>query len=56
MLRPKKGIKRIRQGMLVHPGGAMSPFDAWLIVRGLTTLPLRMERHCKSRRALGALR
>jgi len=32
--------------MLVHLGGAMSPFNAWLIARGLMTLPLRMERHC----------
>ncbi|RPF53999.1 methionine gamma-lyase [Aquisalibacillus elongatus] len=26
-------------------GGAMSPFDAWLLLRGLKTLPIRMERH-----------
>ena len=29
--------------MLVHLGGALSPFNAWLISRGLTTLPLRMQ-------------
>lgn len=23
----------------------MSPFDAWLLIRGLKTLPIRMERH-----------
>ena len=34
--------------MLVHLGGAMSPFNAWLILRGLATLPLRMERHCQN--------
>jgi methionine-gamma-lyase len=34
--------------MLVHLGGAMSPFNAWLIMRGLATLPLRMERHCQN--------
>ncbi|MBM7660520.1 methionine-gamma-lyase [Bacillus mesophilus] len=27
-------------------GGIMSPFDAWLLLRGLKTLPVRMERHC----------
>ncbi len=27
-------------------GAVLSPFDAYLIVRGLKTLPLRMERHC----------
>jgi cystathionine beta-lyase/cystathionine gamma-synthase len=45
---PREGIQRIRKEMLVHLGGAMSPFNAWLILRGLATLPLRMERHCQS--------
>ncbi len=26
-------------------GAIMSPFDAWLLIRGLKTLPVRMERH-----------
>jgi len=29
-------------------GGIQSPFDAFLALRGLKTLPLRMERHCES--------
>jgi methionine-gamma-lyase len=29
-------------------GGIMSPFDAWLLIRGLKTLPVRMERHCEN--------
>lgn len=29
-------------------GGKISPFEAWLILRGLRTLPIRMERHMKS--------
>ena len=48
VLGPRKGIQRIRKDMLVHLGGAMSPFNAWLILRGLATLPLRMERHCRN--------
>jgi cystathionine beta-lyase/cystathionine gamma-synthase len=32
--------------MLVHLGGALSPFNAWLILRGLVTLPERMHKHC----------
>ena len=48
VLGPPKGIRRIRKEMLVHLGGAMSPFNAWLILRGLATLPLRMERHCQN--------
>lgn len=39
-------IKELRKKMLVHLGGAASPFNAWLIARGATTLPLRMEKHC----------
>lgn len=27
-------------------GAIPSPFDAWLILRGIKTLPVRMERHC----------
>ena len=53
--RPRRGgpgqakeIQRIRREMLVHLGGAMSPFNAWLILRGLVTLPLRMQQHCES--------
>ncbi|TCP30606.1 methionine-gamma-lyase [Scopulibacillus darangshiensis] len=27
-------------------GGIISPFDAWLLLRGLKTLPVRIDRHC----------
>lgn len=27
-------------------GGIISPFDAWLLLRGLKTLPVRLDRHC----------
>jgi O-acetylhomoserine (thiol)-lyase len=29
-------------------GSAQSPFDAWVTLQGMETLPLRMERHCKN--------
>ncbi|WP_080872268.1 methionine gamma-lyase [Oceanobacillus timonensis] len=29
-------------------GGVLSPFDAWLVIRGLKTLPLRMDRHAEN--------
>ncbi|MDQ1144734.1 methionine-gamma-lyase [Bacillus sp. SORGH_AS 510] len=29
-------------------GGIISPFDAWLLLRGLKTLPIRMDRHCEN--------
>jgi len=44
----REEIHRIRQGMLIHLGGAMSPFNAWLINRGLATLSLRMQKHQQS--------
>jgi methionine-gamma-lyase len=45
---PQKEIQRIRKEMLVHLGGALSPFNAWLILRGAVTLPLRMQQHSSS--------
>jgi len=33
-------------------GPALSPFNAWLLLQGLETLPLRMERHCANARAV----
>jgi methionine-gamma-lyase len=45
---PSEGIHRLRKEGLVHLGGTLSPFNAWLIARGLATLPLRMARHCDS--------
>ncbi len=29
-------------------GGILSPFEAWMCLRGIKTLPLRMDRHCLS--------
>lgn len=33
-------------------GGAASPFNAWLVLRGVRTLPLRMEAHSRNGRVL----
>lgn len=35
-------------------GAVPSPFDAWLVLRGIKTLPVRMERQCSSAEALAA--
>ena len=48
----KEEIKKLRKSMLIHLGGAASPYNAWLISRGLATLHLRMERHCSNAMAL----
>ena len=39
-------VQDLRTGALHHVGGAVSPFNAWLIMRGSVTLPLRLERQC----------
>lgn len=41
-------IQHIKLTVLKDIGATISPHDAWLILRGLKTLPIRMERHCKS--------
>jgi cystathionine gamma-synthase len=35
-------------------GAVPGPFDAWLVLRGLKTLAIRMERHCANARAVVA--
>jgi cystathionine beta-lyase/cystathionine gamma-synthase len=35
-------------------GGVMGPFEAWLALRGLKTLPLRIERQCENAREISA--
>jgi methionine-gamma-lyase len=39
---------KIRDAYVNHFGPSMSPFNAWLILRGLKTLVVRMDRHCGS--------
>jgi O-acetylhomoserine (thiol)-lyase len=39
-----------RQRSLRTLGNQQSPFDAWVTLQGLETLPLRMEKHCENAR------
>ncbi|MCX8577869.1 bifunctional O-acetylhomoserine aminocarboxypropyltransferase/cysteine synthase [Gilliamella sp. B2717] len=41
-------IARCRVIPLRNMGAALSPFNTFLILQGLETLPLRMERHCQN--------
>lgn len=41
----KKYLDIIRAQAQVNLGGVISPFNAWLIMRGAATLPLRMKQH-----------
>lgn len=33
-------------------GGILGPFEAWLVLRGMKTLPLRMQRQCENAREI----
>jgi methionine-gamma-lyase len=41
-------IDKIRADAMVNVGGAISPFNAWLIMRGAVSLPIRMRQHNQS--------
>lgn len=41
-------IESLRKNTLVDTGGILAPFNAWLLLRGLKTLPVRMDRHCEN--------
>jgi len=45
------GMRRLRD-MAIETGGTMAPLEAWLALRGLMTLELRMERHSRSAQSL----
>ncbi|MFB3739380.1 MAG: PLP-dependent aspartate aminotransferase family protein [Candidatus Velamenicoccus archaeovorus] len=44
-------VRELRE-TAIDTGGTLAPFDAWLILRGLLTLELRMQRHSASALAL----
>lgn len=41
-------ITRMRVALLRDTGAAISPFNAWLLLQGLETLPLRVQRHVEN--------
>ncbi len=45
-------MMELRFDYMSELGGVMSPFDAWLLIRGLKTLSLRMDRHVENAMAL----
>src|ERR1700722_13129459 len=45
VLGPAAYIGRVRTVLLRNTGAALSPFNAFLFLQGIETLPLRMERH-----------
>lgn len=47
-LLPPETIENIRWSTLTKLGGAISPFNAWLLLRGIQTLHVRLERMCSN--------
>ena len=47
-------VERIRHDAVVDVGGVISPFNAWMIMRGSVTLPLRLRQHLSSAERIAA--
>jgi methionine-gamma-lyase len=45
-------LEPLRTEALSHFGGVISPFNAWLILRGMATLPIRMREHATNAMAV----
>ena len=45
LLGNRASLMQLHQSATVRLGGIMSPFNAWLVMRGMATLPLRMKAH-----------
>ncbi|HWA48355.1 MAG TPA: O-succinylhomoserine sulfhydrylase [Dongiaceae bacterium] len=43
-----KYINETLQPFIRHTGPSLSPVNAWILLKGLETLDLRMQRHCES--------
>jgi len=48
VLGSKEFIEEKLHNFLKHTGPSLSPFNAWVMLKGLETLPVRVERHCAS--------
>lgn len=45
-------VEDVLKPFLRHTGPALSPFNAWILLKGLETLGLRLDQHCANARAL----
>jgi len=51
-LLPAGFLEEIRWSTMVKWGAPLAPFNAWLLLRGIQTLPVRLERQCRTAMAL----
>ena len=52
VLGTKKWVEEVLQPFTRNTGPALSPFNAWVILKGLETLPLRVTAMCRSAAAI----
>lgn len=52
ILGSKEFISEAKLGLQKLTGAILSPFDSYLLIRGLKTLPIRMEKHCSNAMAV----
>jgi O-succinylhomoserine sulfhydrylase len=52
VLGAKKWIEETLQPFIRNTGPTLSPFNAWLLLKGLETLPLRVDAACRSAAAI----
>lgn len=55
ILGSKKFIEETLQPFCRHTGPHMSPFNAWILLKSLETLELRVERHCSNAARIAAV-
>jgi O-succinylhomoserine sulfhydrylase len=55
ILGKRKFIDETLMPFVRHTGPHMSQFNAWLLLKSLETLPLRVEKHCSNAAALAAM-
>jgi len=48
VLGSKANLTPLRKKTAIRLGGVLSPFNAWLILRGIATFPLRMRAHAEN--------
>ncbi len=52
ILGPRKFVEDELTNFMRHTGPSLSPFNAWVLVKGLETLDLRLQAQCKSARVI----
>ena len=52
VLGPKEFIEEKLHNFLKHTGPSLSPFNAWVLLKGLETLTVRVDRQCASAAAI----